>query len=180
SVGDLGLSPGDEIVVAPGPGNGNPPTVKVFDSKGQKLLSFTVESFTKGWGASVAVSCGRVLVAPGPGPNVPQQVVEFDPHGNKTREWVFAESGFVNSIKACGTCGGDKRSLAGPEEILIWGSEIAVNDSRIGIYNTKTKGLRWIEILPTTFGASVTTVRLAAGGCGCSVSRSRRHGNRPV
>lgn len=180
SVGDLGLSPGDEIVVAPGPGNGNPPTVKVFDSKGQKLLSFTVESFTKGWGASVAVSCGRILVAPGPGPNVPQQVVEFDPHGNKTREWVFAESGFVNSIKACGTCGGDKRSLAGPEEILIWGSEIAVNDSRIGIYNTKTKGLRWIETLPTTFGASVTPVRVADGVSAWAVAPGPLQGYPPM
>lgn len=180
SVGDLGLTPGDEIVVSPGPGNGNPPAVRVFDSKGQKLVGFTVESFTRGWGATVAVSCGHILVAPGPGPNVPQRVLEFAPQGSKTREWEFSESGFVNSIKAFGTCEGNRESSTGPEEILIWGSEIAVNDSRIGVYNTETKGLRWIETLPTTFGASVTPVRVADGVSAWAVAPGPLQGYPPL
>lgn len=180
SAGDLDLEPGDEIAVSPGPGNGNPPSVKVFDKRGRELLAFSVDSMKGGWGASVEVDCHRIFVAPGPGPNVTPRVIEFDSRGNQTREWTFPDSGFVNSIKASGICEDPDAVHKGvPEKLLIWGSEIAVNDSRIGIYNIEADRVRWFETLPTTFGVSVTPVRLGADGVAWAVAPGPLQGYPP-
>ena len=71
AVGELGLSPGNEIAVSPGPGNENPPRVRIFDSAGMLLNEFEVPSLDWGYGLWISIGCGKLYLTPGPAPDAP-------------------------------------------------------------------------------------------------------------
>ncbi len=159
AVGDLGYGPGDEVVVAAGPGRRNPPRVRVYDRQGNPLADFLAEQVGgSGFGAWVSVRCGRIYAGPGPGPGAPQVLAEYSPQGRLLRSWLFDDLGFVNGLRGTGLCPrGETRE---PARIVLWASDIAVNPSTVVVVDTRTKVRKPIETIRTTFGAQVALVQI--------------------
>lgn len=175
--GDLGFSPGDELVVVPGPGQDNPPNVRIFDSAGNLLKEFRASNINQGYGAWAAIGCGKLYLCPGPGPGNAQQVVEFNLRGEMLQSWDFKGTGLLNGLRVVPVCsnfltgtasGGDQDLEA--SSLLLWGSVIPVNPSTVFSYNTRTGQLTSWETLRTTYGLNATLARLASGGLGLAVA----------
>jgi hypothetical protein len=171
AVGDLGFGEGDEIVVVPGPGPQNPPTVRVFSMEGRALSEFTPEGPPERYGAWVSVNCGRIYLTAGAGPLSPQEVWEFDGQGTRLRNWKLEGTNLKNGVRAIGLCGPQEGTGSPePDRLLFWGSEISVNPSHLHVLDLVTQLSRRYETLPTTFGAQVTLVALEAGRQGIAVA----------
>ncbi len=160
AVGELGFGPGDEIVVAPGPGASNPPWIRIFDHSGRLLKEHRLKGGS--YGAWVSVACGQILFAPGPGPGSPPEVTAIDPTAGARETWNFERLGWFNGIRASGLCDGDRHLSS----LVLWASPIAVNPSHVVIYNVGSATFRVLETLKTTFGVNATTVRLGGGKVG--------------
>ncbi len=158
AVGDLGFGPGDEIAAAPGPGEPNPPLVRIFDVDGNRLSEFWVEGMEQGYGLWIAVACGRIYAAPGPAPGAPQIAVELSPLGRVLRKWKLDLPGLHNGLRVTALC----QPSGEPARLLAWGSDIAVNPSSIFLIDGDDGGL--LKVLPTldtTFGVQAALMRSA-------------------
>lgn len=159
AVGDLGYGPGDEIVVVPGPGAGNPPLVRVFDPGGKRLTEFTVESLDDGYGLWVSAACGRIYLCPGPGPDAPPRALEFSAAGELLMNWLFDGEGLFNGVRATALCQGS----SDPDPILFWPTDIAVNPSTIFVLDRGSgRVARRLDSLRTTFGVQAVVVHIGA------------------
>ncbi len=174
AVGDLGFGPGDEIVVAPGPGGRNPQWIRIFDQTGRLLKEHRLENGS--YGAWVSVACGQILYAPGPGPDSPLEVRAIDPLGGIRDTWNFERLGWFNGIRASGLCDGDRHLSF----LALWASPIAVNPSSVVIYDIASGSSRSMETLGTTFGVNVTTVRLGEGRVGVVAAPGPLRGYPPI
>ncbi len=156
AVGDLGLAEGDQVVVAPGPGAGNPPRVRVFDRRGRRLSEF-LAPLSGGYGASVAVARGRIYLCPGPGPNAPQKVLRFSPRGELERVWDFSGlTRFVNGLNARPLPGA--RSPEEEEDFLLWGTPVSVNPA--DVVTVRDGEVTVLEVFPATYGVGLTPMSL--------------------
>jgi hypothetical protein len=179
AVGDLGLTSGDEIAVAAGPGYPNPPLVRVFSSRGDLLTEFLADWLPPRYGAWVSIQCGRLYLCPGPGPRAPQKVYEVSPQGRLLRAWEFPELGFVNSMKARAVC----RHLPGEapdrHDLLLWASPIAVNPSTFHLYDTERDSLQSFATFGTVFGANAALMRTGASEWGVVAAPGPLRGHPP-
>lgn len=154
SVGDLGYQDGDEIVVAPGPAPGNPSLIRVFNRAGERLSEFEVSSSS--YGAGVAVGNNSIVVTPGPAPGHPAKVMEYSPEGQLLQSWNFGELEFQNSIRALILEDADQGN-----SVVVWGTPIPINPSRILLFQEPTQPFSQWNTYGTTYGLSVSTIRLA-------------------
>jgi len=156
AVGDLGFEKGDEIVVSPGPGSGNPPEIRIFDTSGDEVNHFTLEGYP-GYGATVSIADGRILVCPGPGPERTARAFEFLPDGSLTKEWDFGEIGFHNSVCAQRLEVPDKRNVS---RLLLWGNVLSVNSSEIRVYDETSGNFSTWKTYDTAFGLNLALIQL--------------------
>ena len=187
SVGDLGFGPGDEVAVAPGPGPGNPPLIRIFDLTGKLLQEFRADALDRGYGAWVSIHCKRLYLCPGPGPGRPQQVLEFDPDGQGLRQWRFPDLNLVNGLRAAALCSEDvvteSPPAAGSAEggnLLMWASDISINPSTMFVYDTVEKALRSFKTLTTDHGVNATLVKLAENRLALGVAPGPLRGHPPL
>ena len=163
SVGELGLAPGSEIAVTPGPGAHNPPLIRIFDTSGQLLRQMQMEAFPEGYGMWASIACGRIYASPGPGPGHTQQVSEVGLDGS-IRTWDFEDLPFVNGLKSTRVCDGAR------DRLLLWGSEISINPAVVYSFDLKEQSRSRLETMPTTYGASLVPVRRRVGEWGVAVA----------
>ncbi len=187
SVGDLGFGPGDEVAVAPGPGPGNPPLIRIFDLTGKLLQEFRADDLNQGYGAWVSIHCKRLYLCPGPGPGRPQQVLEFDPDGRGLRQWKFPDLNLVNGLRAAALCSQDvvtkspsSTGSAQGSHLLMWASDISINPSTMFVYDTVEASLRWFETLTTDHGVNATLVKLAENRLALGVAPGPLRGHPPL
>jgi hypothetical protein len=178
AVGDLGFGPGDEIAVTPGPGRENPPIIRVFDDAGVLLRELRPLGLSNGYGASVAIHRRLLYVSPGPGPSAPQTVLVLRANGQQIGTYSFSQLGLVNGIRAIGYGGAGSSEL--PEGLLLWGSPISVNSSRVYVYRLSDRSLRSVETIGTTFGANLTLLAVAQRGPGFAVAAGPLCGYPPL
>jgi uncharacterized membrane protein YiaA len=179
AVGDLGWGPGDEIVVAAGPGPRNPPLIQVFSPSGKLLKEIDQALPDLGYGAWVAVGCRRIYAAQGPGPGNGNLVVEVSPEGQVLSRHQF-DYGFENGVRATPA---DPRTTAGAEacsRLLVWGSPVSVNPSRVFLCDSQAHCLDSFKTLPTTFGLNLATLRLSTGQAGMVVTPGPLKGYPPL
>jgi hypothetical protein len=172
AVGDLGYTAGDEIAVAPGPGAPNPATIRIFGVDGELLSEFTVEEFTRGYGAWVTIACGKLYVSPGPGPLAKQMIVELDSSGTILRKWDVSGNGLHNGLKSavlCRSCEATDDCSREAVKLMAWGTEIAVNPSKVLALDLITNQLTTFETLPTTYGLNASIVQVAPDKNGLAV-----------
>lgn len=170
AAGDLGWGPGDEIVVAAGPGPRNPPLIQVFSPSGRLLKEIPDALPDRGFGAWVSVGCGRIYAAQGPGPGNGNHVVELSAEGRVLSERRL-DLGFQNGIRA--TPAEARTTSAQPDlcsRLLVWGSPVSVNPSRVFLCNAEGGAVHSFRTLPTTFGLNLTTLRLSSGETGVAVA----------
>ena len=156
AVGDLGWGPGDEIVVAAGPGPRNPPLIQIFSESGKLLKEIDKALPDRGYGAWVSVGCRRIYAAQGPGPESEGLVVELSPTGQVLNKLKF-ELGFENGVRA---------TLADPHSadcsrLLVWGSPVSVNSARVYLCDTQARCPTSFMTFPTTFGLNLTPFRIS-------------------
>ena len=159
--------------MAAGPGSRNPPLIQVFGPSGKLLKEIDRALPNAGYGAWVAVGCGRIYAAPGPGPGNPRVILELSPDGRilSRRE---LDHGLENGIRA---------TVAGPQNcsrLLAWGSPVSVNESRVFLCDMKGNTLDWFDTFPTTFGINLTTLRLGSGQPGLAVTPGPLEGYPPL
>lgn len=154
AVGDLGYQEGDEIVVAPGPAPGNPALIRVFDRSGKRLSEFRATS--NGYGAGVAIGNNSIVVTPGPAPGHSAKVMEYSPEGKLIQSWSFGELKFQNSIQAL-----ILEDIRGEKTVVLWGTPISTNPSHITLFQEPTKSFDQWDTYGTTYGLSVSRIRLA-------------------
>jgi hypothetical protein len=157
AVGDLGFGAGDEVVAVPGPGESNPPLVRVFDIAGRLESEFLAADLPQAFGASVSVRCGKIFLGAGPGPETPAVGVAYSPSGDLLEQWdLSSETGFRNGVHLlpwpldCGS--------SGPGGLLAWGAPISVNPSDFVI--SRSAGVVRRETFPTTYGLNLAVVTL--------------------
>ena len=165
AAGDLGFGPGDEIVVAPGPGPDNPPLARIFDPAGKLLRELTLPLPDAGYGAWVSVGGTRLWAAAGAGPASPSLVVQVNAQGRETDRKTF-DLGFRNSVRSVYLCADDWPMGDLTPRLLLWASPISVNPSRVFTYWDRTGSLTSFDALKTGFGANVAPLRLAADQTG--------------
>ncbi|MDA2933675.1 hypothetical protein MYX82_04975 [Acidobacteria bacterium AH-259-D05] len=155
AVGDLGYDEGDEIAVAPGPGPGNPSRVRVFNSAGELLSEFEVGPGSS-YGAGVTIGNKNIVVTPGPAPGPSAQVIEYRPDGKLLRSWNFGEFDFTNGIRALIL---DDLNEEG-DVLVLWGTPIPTNSSKVLLYHEASQSLRQWDTYGTTYGLSLSPIRL--------------------
>lgn len=156
ATGNLLPEPGDEVVVSPGPGWGNPSAIRIFSPQGKLHREIRIPEWPQ-FGAWCSVSCGKIWAAPGPSPGAPQTLYEVSPLGEVLKSWNFSELGLVNSIKGTALCDG----ASTPHRLLVWPTEPAVNPSCLFIYDLQRKPIRKWSVLDTTFGLQATLLSSA-------------------
>lgn len=169
AAGDVAPSPGDEVVVAAGPGPPCRPRVEIYDARGTRLGAFDAEVLPQGYGANVSVQGGAVLLGAGPGPEAAPLWAEYGGDGT-LRKWGRAPTGsvFRNGIRWTRLPAG---SSVGEEMAIFWGTPIAVNPATFVAGESGGTGRkRWIAAFPATYGLSPAPVRLGAGRWGVAVS----------
>ncbi len=179
AAGDVGWGPGDEIVVAAGPGPRNPPLIQVFSSSGKLLREFDHALPDFGYGAWISVACGRIYAAPGPGPGNVGLVVELSPEG-KVLGRPECDFGFENGVRATVA---EPRQTAGSgpcSRLLVWGSPVSINPARVFLCDRVGRLLGSFDTLPTTFGLNLTTLRLVSGQAGIAVAPGPLEGYPPL
>jgi hypothetical protein len=179
AVGDLGLTSGDEIAVAAGPGYPNPPLVRVFSSSGELLSEFLADWLPPRYGAWISIQCGRLYLCPGPGPHAPQKVFEVTPQGRLLREWEFPQLKFVNSLKAKAICRHSPEDPPLRHDLLLWASPIAVNPSTFHIYDTERNSLESFSTFGTVFGVNAALMKTDASGYGVVAAPGPLRGHPP-
>ena len=131
AVGDVGFGPGDEIVLSPGPGEGNPPLIRVYSPEGKLLSDFAAPAVAGNFGAWVSTGCGTIWAFPGPAPRADQKIVQYDGTGNLLKELSFSDLPFFNGLRGTPLCarvttpGGQVREE--PHSLVLWGTDVAVN-----------------------------------------------------
>lgn len=149
AVADLGLGPGDEVVVVPGPGSGNPALVRIFSLDGRRLESFPVAGLAQGYGANISVACRGILIGSGPAPGAPPVVVWLDAAGRELHRWDFeGRLPFVNGIKAWAA-----PHACPPDALLLAGTEVSVNPAEIWLWRNG-EGVP-VEVFPATYGLNL-------------------------
>lgn len=170
AAGDVGWGPGDEIVVAAGPGPRNPPLIQIFSPSGELLQEIEEALPDRGYGAWVSVGCGRIYAVQGPGPGNGNRVVELSAEGRVLAQRQF-DCGFQNGVRATPV---ESRTTVDPpaacSQLLVWGSPVSVNPSRVFLYDTEGRSVDSFETLPTTFGLNLATLRLSSGQIGVAVA----------
>ncbi len=180
SVGDVGFGPGDEIIAVPGPGQVNPPLVRVFNTSGDILREFLITDpdFPESYGAWVYASGGSVFLGPGPGPRAPRVVAEYTAAGVPVRKWLLPDGKVTDDLLFQNGLRGVVRP--GPDPQLIrWGNGISVNPSSVAVSATNGEDLQILETLPTTFGINLSLVQLGDGDWGIAVSPGPLRGYPP-
>ncbi len=173
AVGNLGWGPGDEIVVSAGPGPRNPPLIQIFSSSGKLLKEIDQALPDLGYGVWVTVGCGRIYAAQGPGPGNGNRLAELSPAGDVLSERQL-DFGFQNGVRATPA----ERDAC--SRLLVWGSPVSVNPSRVFLCDAGGRRLDGFETLPTTFGLNLTTLRMAAGQPGIAVTPGPLKGYPPL
>ncbi len=150
AVGDLGFGPGDEIVLTPGPGAGNPSLLRIFTPEGERLGEFEVPELDQGYGLWTSIACGKIYVCPGPAPGAKATVLEMAPDGRPLNRWSFENLGLVNGVRAAAVCGEREGRL------LLWGTDVSVNPSTVFVFDRAGGSpLGQFETLKTTFGVQI-------------------------
>lgn len=178
AAGDLGWGPGDEVVVAAGPGPRNPPLIQIFSSSGKFLKEIEDALPDLGYGAWVAVGCGRIFAAQGPGPGNGSLVLQVSPAGQVLSKGKL-EFAFENGVRAMPA---QPHALHAPDcsRLLMWGSPVSVNPSRVFVCDARARILDSFETLPTTFGLNLTALRLASGEPGIALTPGPLKGYPPL
>ncbi len=158
AAGDIGFGPGDEIVIAPGPGTRNPPLVRVFSLSGERLSQFRLEGFD-GYGAFVAVSEGTILVTPGPGPGRGASVFEFRADGTLVNQWLLGDIGFHNSVRVQRIPGSPDSNLPGAR-LLLFANFLSVNSSVVKVYDTASRAFSTWDTIGSAFGLNLAPLQL--------------------
>jgi len=179
AAGELGWGPGDEIVVAAGPGPRNPPLIQIFSSSGELLKEIGQSLPNHGYGAWVAIGCGRIYAAQGPGPGNGNLVVELSPEGQVLSRREL-DCGFENGVRATVSEPRTSTRTDACTRLLVWGSPVSVNPSRVFLSDTQPDCLDSFETLPTTFGLNLTTLRLSSGHPGIAVAPGPLNGYPPL
>jgi hypothetical protein len=179
AVGDLGWEPGDEIVVAAGPGPRNRPVIQIFTVFGRLLKEIDKALPDNGYGAWVSVACGRIYAAPGPGPGNGGGFIGLSGDGTTENAGEF-DVGFVNGIRLTAARSASSAAGAGCRRMLVWGSSVSVNPARVLVFDTKGHLLDSFDPLPTTFGLNLTTLRTAPGQSGIAVAPGPLKGYPPL
>jgi hypothetical protein len=177
AVGDLGFEDGDEVVVAPGPGPGNPPLVRIFTPDGRALAEIDPPLPGSGYGAWVSVGCATLLVTPGPAPGAGGTVLRLSARGDVLARHTF-DLGLENSLRAVALCGQPNRPEAG--ELLLWASPIAVNPSTVFVYDPVTRQMSSFDLLKTTFGLNAVPLWLGPGQRGIAMTPGPLEGYPPL
>lgn len=157
AVGDVGFKAGDEIIVLPGPGKGNPALVRIYNTAGELIKEFLAKDMPSTYGAYPAVVCSEIYLAQGPGPGSPQLLSRYNADGQRIAGRDFSEElDLVNGLRAL--------PIAEPcpaEEfprLLLYGSGVAVNTS--GFWLVDAGNTSFQETFGTTYGLNMTTVQL--------------------
>ena len=180
AVGDVGFGPGDEIVLSPGPGEGNPPLIRVYSPEGKLLSDFAAPAVPGNFGAWVSTGCGTIWAFPGPAPRADQKMVQYDGSGNLLKELSFSDLPFVNGLRGTPLCaqvtnpGGQVREE--PHSLVLWGTDVAVNPSTIYIHSLEDGSQRSFPTLATTFGLQASRIRLSQASTGIAAAPGPLHG----
>ncbi len=157
AVGDVGFGAGDEVVAVPGPGESNPPLVRVFSLDGRLESEFLASNLPQVFGASVSVRCGKIFLGAGPGPESPAKGASFSPTGTVLEEWNLSpNTGFRNGIQLLPLPLDCRPSVSA--DLLAWGAPIAVNPSDFVVWSPS--GVARRETFPTTYGLNLAVVAL--------------------
>lgn len=162
AVGDLGWGPGDEVAIAPGPGSGNPPLVRIFSLKGRVLSEFEAGGFQRSFGAWLGISCKSLFVSSGPAPGSEPLLLQLDSQGAVENRWRLDSLAFANSVKGLGIC--DNADGGRPRSLIAWGSEVSTNSSDIYLADLDSglpQAWRRIPTFPTTYGVQAALLRRA-------------------
>jgi hypothetical protein len=153
AVGDLGLGPGDELAVTPGPGPANLPMVRLYSLTGELLREYLIDELPKTYGASPSIGCGRLLVAEGPAPNASGQIISVGVDGSRQpMDGISPRPGWVNGVQAW-----PFPEDCGHRSILLAGHAVSVNSSDL-LLQADGQGRR-IETFPATYGLTLTHLR---------------------
>ncbi|UCF35459.1 MAG: CPBP family intramembrane metalloprotease [Acidobacteriota bacterium] len=170
AVGDLGFDEGDEIVVAAGPGPGNPPVIALYSLDGKRLGRFQLPGFD-GFGAWVSISAGKVLVTPGPGPDRGATVFEYRPSGELLRNWELGDIGFQNSARVM--------RLPNSNQLLLFGNVLSVNSSEIKVFSEDGTALETWPTIGSAFGLNLAPVQLDTHRHGLAAAPGAAPGHTP-
>ncbi|RPJ82746.1 MAG: hypothetical protein EHM18_15340 [Acidobacteria bacterium] len=88
--------------------------------------------------------------------------------------------GFENGVRATLSEPPTSTTTAPCTRLLVWGSPVSVNPSRVFLSDTQADCVDSFETLPTTFGLNLTTLRLPSGQAGIAVAPGPLNGYPPL